>query len=151
VRAEQDVARIPERLVSRPYELREEAFAERICALESTGRYVVAEKGSKVVGHALLDPMGLEAIRHVFRLTIVVHSGYEGKGIGRALMEDLIAWAQQDVRVGKIELLVRATNERAIALYRAFEFAEEGRFRKRVRMPNDTFVDDIAMAWIPIR
>jgi len=49
----------------------------------------------------------------------------------------------------KVELLVRATNERAIRLYRALGFVEEGRFRDRVRLPDGTLVDDIAMAWRP--
>lgn len=51
----------------------------------------------------------------------------------------------------KIELLVRATNARAIHLYSKLGFIEEGRFRNRVRLPDDEFVDDIAMAWFPRR
>ncbi len=45
----------------------------------------------------------------------------------------------------------RATNEGAIALYRKFEFIEEGRFRGRVKLPDGTLVDDVAMAWWPQR
>jgi len=62
-------------------------------------------------------------------------------------MRDLMDWAQQTPRVGKIELLVRATNERAIHLYSKLGFVEEGRFRNRVRLPDGELVDDIAMAW----
>jgi len=137
--------------VSRPHELTRAAFEQKIVDLGSSGRYVVAEKEGKVVGHALLDPMQLEAISHVFRLTIVVHPGFLGRGIGAALMRDLIDWAEQTPRVGKIELLVRATNERAVRLYSKLGFVEEGRFRNRVRLPNGSFVDDISMAWFPKR
>jgi len=99
----------------------------------------------------LLDPMPLEALSHVFRLTIVVHPGFRHQGVGEALMRDLMVWAKQTPRVGKIELLVRATNERAIRLYLKLGFVEEGRFRNRVRLPDGSFLDDLAMAWFPRR
>lgn len=127
--------------------------AERATAetpdLSKLGRYVVAEKDGTVVGHALLDPMPLEAISHVFRLAIVMHPGFLGQGIGTTLIRDLMEWAKQSPRVGKIELLVRATNERAIRLYSKLGFVEEGRFRNRVRLPDGNFIDDVAMAWFP--
>jgi len=151
VSAEQETSRTPGLLVSRPHELTRVAFEQKIVELGPSGRYVVAEKDGKIVGHALLEPMGLQAIAHVFRLTIVVHPGYLGEGIGTALMRDLLDWAEQTPRVGKIELLVRASNARAIRLYSKLGFVEEGRFRKRVRLPDGSFVDDISMAWFPKR
>jgi RimJ/RimL family protein N-acetyltransferase len=60
-------------------------------------------------------------------------------------------WANQTPHVKKIELLVRATNQRAIRLYSKLGFLEEGRFRDRVRLPDGSFVDDLAMAWFPQR
>ena len=117
--------------------------------LADTGRYIVAEQDGKIVGHALLDPMPLEAISHVFRLTIVVHPSYLGQGIGTALMKDLMNWAKQNPGVEKIELLVRATNLRAIRMYSKLGFMEEGRFKKRIRLADGDFIDDLAMAWFP--
>jgi ribosomal protein S18 acetylase RimI-like enzyme len=111
----------------------------------------VAEQAGRVVGHVFLDPMPLQAISHVFRLTIVVHPGYQSQGIGNALMSELMDWAKQTPRVRKIELLVRATNEKAIRLYSKFGFLEEGRFKDRVRLPDGSFIDDLAMAWFPQR
>lgn len=102
-----------------------------------------------IVGHAFLDPLPLEAIAHVFRLNIVVHPGFLAQSVGTSLMRDLMDWVQQTPRVGKIELLVRATNERAIYLYSKLGFEEEGRFRNRVRLHDGSFVDDISMAWFP--
>lgn len=147
--AEAETALTPGLLVSRPHELTPAAFEKTIRELASRGRYVVAEEEGRVVGHALLEPMGLEAISHVFRLTIVVHPGHLGRGVGREIMEDLLRWARETPAVGKIELLVRATNAPAIALYRSLGFIEEGRFRRRVRLPDGSFVDDLAMAWFP--
>lgn len=149
--AERATAKTPGLLVSQPSELIPESFEKKIVEVSKLGRYIVAEEDGKIAGHALLDTMPLQAISHVFRLTIVVHPEFQNQGIGEALMRDLMDWAKRTSRVGKIELLVRATNERAIRLYSKLGFVVEGRFRKRVRLSNGEFVDDIAMAWFPDR
>lgn len=150
--AERETARTPGLLRSLPSEISDAIFADRITALEAPGhksRYIVAvdRYDAIVAGHALLEPMPLSQSAHIFRLTIVVHPGHTDRGIGRILMNDLIAWARQDLRVEKIELLVRATNERAIHLYRTCGFVEEGRLRRALKRVDDgAYVDDIAMA-----
>jgi putative acetyltransferase len=144
-RAEWETAEVPGRLAGRPGEIPVEAFTAKIVELRTRGRYVVALRDGAIVGHALLEPMPLAATAHVFRLTIVVHPGNLGQGIGAELMQDLVDWAQRDPRVGKIELNVRDGNERAIRLYRRFGFELEGRLRRRIRFPDGTEVDDLAM------
>ena len=123
-KAEQDTAQIPGLLVSRPHELTTESFAAKITELATLGRYIVAENNERIIGHALLDPMRLEATAHVFRLTIVVHPGFQNRGVGEALMRDLMNWARQAPHLQKTELLVRVTNERAIHLYSRMGFIE---------------------------
>jgi RimJ/RimL family protein N-acetyltransferase len=81
----------------------------------------------------------------------VVHPGHIERGIGRALLRDLLAWARRDARVGRVELKVRAGNLRAQALYRSMGFVEEARFRNRVRRIDGVFEDDLGMAWLPSR
>jgi len=148
--AERRTAVTPGLLAARPGEIPVDAFKAKIQALAARGRYVVAELDGAAVGHAFLEPLGdLAAISHVFQLTIVVHPGHLGRGIGTTLLKDLLGWAQRDPRVKKVELRVRATNERAIALYRKVGFLEEGRFRNRVALQDGTFLDDLAMAWFP--
>jgi putative acetyltransferase len=150
--AEARTAATPGLLVARPWEIPVEVYEAKIDALVARGRYVVAEVDGRPVGHALLEPLGdLIATSHVFHLTIVVHPGSTGQGIGSAMLGHLLEWAAQDGRVLKVELRVRSTNERAIALYRKFGFVEEGRFRQRLRLPDGTFVDDLAMAWFQPR
>ncbi len=150
-RGEAETAQTPGLLVARPGEIPLGAFQDLVTELRTRGRYLVAEEEGKIVGHAFLDPMRLAANAHVFRLTIVVYSGHRQRGVGKALLRDLLEWAEKDGRVGKVELLVRATNERAIGLYRSFGFAEEGRLRGRMRLPDGTAVDDLTMAWFPRR
>lgn len=141
-------AKEPGYLVSQPNELKVESFARRIDELNQNpkGLYIVAINDKKeFVGHALLDPMSLSAISHILRLTIVIHRGSEGQGVGKILMDRLVEWAKQTNGVEKIELLVRSTNERAISLYKQFGFKEEGRLVKRIKISDGKYLDDISM------
>lgn len=145
--AERETARTPGLLVSRPAELKPEAFAAKIAALNRDGLYLVAERDGALIGHALLEPLGLEALAHVLSLTIVVHPGYLGQGVGQALMSRLLDWAQARVGLLKIELRVRETNERARRLYERFGFVVEGVLHKRIRLPDGQLIGDVTMAW----
>ncbi|MGH8156357.1 MAG: GNAT family N-acetyltransferase [Rhodanobacteraceae bacterium] len=149
--AEDETRRAPGLLVAWPGEIPVEAYRARIAELASEGRYIVAEAGGKPVGHAMLGPMPMRGNAHVFKLTLVVHPGKGGRGIGTAMLHDLLAWAEGDPRVGKIELNVRAGNLHARKLYRRFGFIEEARFRDRVRRTDGEFEDDLGMAWFPRR
>lgn len=64
--AERKITEIPGRLASRPHELKDSAFQEKIAMLANsdTGKYVVIETNGKIVGHALLDPFKLEVTAH---------------------------------------------------------------------------------------
>jgi RimJ/RimL family protein N-acetyltransferase len=109
----------------------------------------VAERNSQIAGHALLEPLGREALAHVLSLTIVVHPGHLEQGVGRALMTRMLDWARNRLGLLKIELRVRETNHRARRLYEQFGFIEEGRLQKRIRLPDGSLIADINMAWFP--
>jgi len=147
--AETETARTPGLLVGRPGEIPLSAYREKIAKLAQHGRYIVSEKDGAVIGHAFLDPMPMRANAHVFQLTIVVHPGHTDRGVGEMMLRDLLEWAARDPRVGKIELNVRAGNERAQHLYKRLGFVEEARFRKRVHRGDGAYEDDIGMAWFP--
>lgn len=66
-----------------------------------------------------------ERIPHVGELSVSVFRSYWGNGIGRALLEALIAWAPS-AGITKIDLRVREDNERAIELYKRVGFKKEG-------------------------
>lgn len=149
--AEAETQRTPGLLIGYPGEIPAEAYRAKIAKLAVDGRYIVAEENGTPVGHAFLDPMPLRANAHVFQLTIVVHPGHIEQGIGRAMLGDLLDWAQRDTRVGRVELNVRAGNLRAQNLYRSMGFVEEARFRNRVRRIDGLFEDDLGMAWFPSR
>lgn len=149
--AEAATARTPGLLVGWPGEIPLAAYRDKIAKLATAGRYIVAEDADAPAGHAFLDPMPMRGNAHVFQLTIVVHPGQLERGVGHALLRELLEWARRDARVGKVELTVRAGNLRARNLYRSFGFVEEARFRGRVRRVDGAFEDDIGMAWFPDR
>jgi putative acetyltransferase len=145
--AERTIAATPGFLVSHPDELGDERFAQKIALLAAAdnGRYLVAEADGRIVGHGMLDPLPLAAIRHVVHLTLAVHPGWQGRGIGRALLTSLIEWARATPAVEKIELHVRSSNTVAQALYAKLGFTEAGRWKRRVKIGPDRYLDDISM------
>ncbi len=149
--AEREIAQIPGRLASRPDELRDDAFRDKIVKLSAgeRGIYLVAEDGGSIVGHALVEMHGLAVTSHVVTLSIAVHEGSQGRGVGKRLMNELIRWSTSNPSVEKIELQVRSSNHRAIALYEAFGFVEEGRKTKRLKLGPGDYLDDVYMAlWV---
>jgi ribosomal protein S18 acetylase RimI-like enzyme len=148
-KAESTTAALPGQLASRPEEISVASVNARIRMASQAGCFFVAEADGRLLGHAVLEPMGLIAIQHVYRLTIVVHPGQTGQGIGTALLQHMQRWAASRPDLHKIELNVRATNASAIRLYTRLGFQEEGRFRHRIRLPTGEFIDDLAMAWFP--
>ncbi|HEX2543943.1 MAG TPA: GNAT family N-acetyltransferase [Ramlibacter sp.] len=114
------------------------------------GCKLVAVCGGEVVGMAGLHPVhpGLRR-SHVRILGIVIAPAWQGRGIGRQLLQRLLAWADDWANVLRVELNVHADNDRAIALYRSMGFVEEGRHRGYV-LKAGQYVDALTMArWHP--
>lgn len=148
VTAEKEIAETPGYFCSQPSELSEQNVIQMISSLAESEMeiYLVTKRDGKIVGHAFLEPLHLKSICHVAQLSIGVHHGWQEKGIGTALMKELIAWAKQSMTVEKIELNVRASNSRAIALYKKIGFVEEGRLKNRIKVNNNHYIDDVLMA-----
>ncbi len=77
---------------------------------------------------------------------MMVDAGFRGQGIGRALLAGATAWADAHPGITKLSLCVFAHNTRAIALYRAFGFVEEGRREGEYRFPDGSVRGDVLMA-----
>lgn len=145
--AEKQIAKTPGFMVSHPEELKESDYIKKIETLtkSANSKYIVAEINAVLVGHALLEPMPLQAIQHIVRLTIMVHPGHEERGIGSAMLEYLISWAKTSTGVEKIELNVRSINLRALRLYQKFGFALESRLKNRIKIGDHQYIDDLQM------
>jgi len=82
-------------------------------------------------------------------LTVAVHPDWQGKGLGAMLFQAAIDAARTMAPpVTRLELMVREGNAGAIALYKRLGFVIEGRFAGRVRLPDGTIEDDLAIALI---
>lgn len=96
---------------------------------------------------ATLDFHGGNRLRtaHAGEMGLCVREAYSGSGLGGHLVDLLIAWARRTPGVTKLKLRVQAGNARALALYRARGFSEEGRFKAELRIDGQE-VDVLAMA-----
>lgn len=109
--------------------------------------FLVAERDGTVVGNAGLMPMTHVRRRHVMGLGLVVATASKGQGVGSALMQALVDWADQWAQVLRLELTVFSDNEPAIALYRKFGFEIEGTHRGYALREGE-FIDVHTMARI---
>jgi ribosomal protein S18 acetylase RimI-like enzyme len=87
---------------------------------------VLDQRSSEVVGWVDVERVPWEGMRHVGRLGMGLLPAYRGRGLGGALLQAALR-ASAHAGVTRVELEVDASNERAVALYRAAGFREEGR------------------------
>lgn len=98
------------------------------------GRYIlVACAGERIVGAIGLASYPSPRMRHVGRLgPVAVSRAAQGMGVGTAMMRAVCDLADNWLNLVRLELIVFAANDRAIALYRKFGFAIEGTARALV-------------------
>lgn len=82
---------------------------------------------------------------HVRGLGISIVPDWQGKGVGDALMREMLNWADNWANVLRIELEVFPDNHRAIALYEKFGFEKEGQ-KRCDSFRNGEFANSIFMA-----
>jgi RimJ/RimL family protein N-acetyltransferase len=71
---------------------------------------------------------------------------YRSQGVGAALLGGLLAWAQIQPGLEKINLTVHGDNTRALGLYKKFGFEIEGIRKRDTRFEDDRYVDSVEMA-----
>lgn len=108
-----------------------------------------AGQETRLLGEIHGYSLGIAVFNHVFEnVTMAVHPDYQGKGLGRRLVQGL----QNKIRmqcphIMKIELKCFSHNESALNLYQKTGFVVEGRQQSRVWVNKDTFADGISLAW----
>jgi len=152
LRLYQAVARTRDGIARQEHEVTE-AYIEKILhnSLER-GMIIVAEhpdNPDELVADMHGYTMGLEIFKHVITdVTICVHPDFQGKRIGRTLLTiylDEIVRNRPDI--GKVELITREGNHKAIHLYQSVGFRIEGRMEMRFRKTDGTYEADIPMGW----
>jgi len=91
--------------------------------LEEPG-FLVAEADGGVVGYVVADsvPNHGTPLGHV--KDIAVAPDHRGEGVGRTLLESALE-TLREIGAGSVKLEVRASNDVAISLYRAFDFEHQ--------------------------
>jgi GNAT superfamily N-acetyltransferase len=118
-----------------PDDAKQTRALEKILADDSVGRIHVARDGGRVVAMASLlysistAEGGLAASFE----DLVVLPGYRGKGVGKALLQHVIAEARKQ-GVLRLTLLTDRQNERAQALYRKLGFADSTMKAMRLKL-----------------
>lgn len=108
-------------------DVRRQAARTRLLA---NALFLVAEVDGRVVGVLTFECGERLRVRHTGEFGLSVSREHHGHGIGRALVEQLIRWAEAGGVVRKVNLRVRVDNERAIALYERLGFVKEGRISR---------------------
>ncbi|MGL4726761.1 MAG: N-acetyltransferase [Scandinavium sp.] len=108
-------------------------------------RQLVACIDERVVGHLALDVMENPRRSHVATFGISIASEFQNRGVGSALMREMVNLCDNWLRVDRIELTVFVDNPLAIALYRKFGFEIEGT-GKHYALRNGEYVDAYFMA-----
>ncbi len=106
---------------------------------------LVAEVESNIVALLFFSPNSKKKNSHTGEFGVSVHPDFQGIGIGKQLIQSLISWAKENSHIEKVYLNVFASNSKAIALYRALGFKEEGRHINAIKQPTGEYVDELQM------
>ena len=106
----------------------------------------VAIDGMAVVGWCDIFPAWPHAVQHCGSLGMGLLSAYRGRGIGQALLSACLCKARAN-GITRVELEVRADNERALKLYERMGFVRESIKRKGMRF-DGVYFDCIQMSLI---
>ena len=118
-----------------------------------SGLILVAEhpdNPDELIGEMHAYRPGPAVFNHIYsHLTIVVDPDFQGRKIGRTLFTIFLEEVGLNRRdIGRVELIVRESNEGAIRFYQSFGFAIEGRLEMRIKTRDDNYEADIPMAWL---
>ena len=114
----------------------EREYLSRVTASDNS-LAILALVDGRIVGGLTFDGGRRPRLRHVGEFGISVAQAFAGLGIGRALLEYLIDWAEATGVVRKINLKVRVDNVPAIRLYERMGWVHEGRTTR------DTLIDGV--------
>ncbi|EKS4345753.1 GNAT family N-acetyltransferase [Clostridium sporogenes] len=120
-----------------------------IQSLDNNDHLLVAEikeeDEKKIVGVIGLNVNSNPRTRHTASLGMMVHKAYQGTGIGKKLMSEILDLADNWLMLVRIELGVFTDNEKAIKLYEKFGFKIEGT-KKYAAIKNGRYADEYIMA-----
>lgn len=146
------VARVEGGIARLEQEVTEEYVRHFITESVASGLIIVAEhpeNADELVGEIHGYKAGPFVFDHVLGdVTLAVHPEHQGRKIGRTILTIFLEEiANNRADIGKVELVTREGNERALSLYQSMGFRIEGRLEMRIRTPERTYEADIPMGW----
>jgi RimJ/RimL family protein N-acetyltransferase len=106
---------------------------------------LAAEAAGEIVGSLSFENGPFQRTAHSGTFGVSVRRDWRGKGIGTAMLETLLEWAEKNPLIEKVDLAVFSTNASAIELYRRLGFVEEGRRAKEIKLAPGEYVDEVLM------
>jgi ribosomal protein S18 acetylase RimI-like enzyme len=118
----------------------------------SSGIIIVGENPDdpeELVAEVHAYKAGIKVFDHVLGdLTIVVHPKFQGKKLGRTIFTIFLEEVGRNrPDIGRVELIAREGNLKAIELYQSLGFQIEGRLEMRIKTPEGNYEADIPMGW----
>lgn len=113
--------------------------------------YLTARADGRLIGVLSAGGHPKRRYRHTCEIGMLIGHDWRGRGVGRAMLELTIGWADAHPEIDRLVLGVFSTNAAGQALYRSLGFFEEGRTRKQIRFDDGGYADEILMArWCPV-
>lgn len=123
-----------------------EAWRKRLADAATENVGLLACIGEEAVGHINLHTFpSTSRRRHVGQIAMAVRDGWQGQGVGTALMQAALDLADRWLNLSRLELEVYTDNEPALRLYRSCGFELEGTLR-HYAFRDGAFADAHAMA-----
>lgn len=147
-----EVSRQPGGIARAVDEVTDEYVGDFIRRSVDSGLILVAEhpdQPDEVIAEIHAFKPGPAAFNHVYsQLTIVVHPAFQQKKVGKTIfmifLEEIVV---RRPHIGRVELIVRESNTRAIQFYQSLGFLIEGRLEMRIKTPDGNYEADIPMGW----
>ena len=145
-----EAAESSEYLVLLPEEITDTQWRLR----EKLKRYLDAEDelvllaldGPTVIGQLMATKVRRARLVHAMDMGLAIKEGWRGCGLGRAMIEYLLRWANTVPQIERIELHVHSENAPAIHLYESLGFEHEGRRQRAIKYADGRYMDDLIMA-----
>ena len=112
----------------------------------ATGLFLVAEDdhSKRLIGFIVGTAGTAKRNQHCISLVIGILQHYSGKGLGKQMVKHHIDWSMAH-HFHRIELTVMSHNERALHLYKKFQFEIEGTKKDALKI-NGKYVNEFYMS-----
>lgn len=152
IRLYRSVARTEGGIVRLEHEITDSYIRNFLEKSLATGLIIVGEhpdNPEELIAEIHAYKSGIQAFAHVLGdLTIVVHPEFQGKKIGRTILTIFLEEIGRNrPEIGRVELIARESNQKAIALYQSLGFLIEGRLEMRIKTTDQHYEADIPMGW----